>query len=78
MVPRPKRTWKKKGVRMKKRFKKEVEKKLVFGEETFVFHIDEKNIALFESAKEQSEDVYFLIENLEFLRIDYLFGKRGE
>jgi len=60
---------------MRKRFKKEVERVVVFGEETFVFYIDEKNIERFEMVAKESEDIYFLIENLEFLRIDYLFGK---
>lgn len=61
---------------MRKRFKKEVERVVVFGEETFVFYIDEKNIERFEMVKKESEDIYFLIENLEFFRIDYVFGKK--
>ena len=63
---------------MRKRFKKEVERVVVFGEETFVFYIDAKDVRLFNQAKEDSEDIYFLIENLEFFRVDYLFGKEGE
>ena len=49
---------------------------VVFENETYVFIIEEKDVALFESAKEESSDIYFLIENLEFFRVDYLFGKK--
>ena len=37
-----------------------------------VFIIDEKDSELFERAKEQSDDIYFLIENLEFLRVGFV------
>ena len=37
-----------------------------------VFIIDEKDSELFERAKEQSDDIYFLIENLEFLRVSFV------
>ena len=40
--------------------------------ENEVFIIDEKDSELFERAKEQSDDIYFLIENLEFLRVGFV------
>jgi hypothetical protein len=47
-------------MKIKKRFENEV------------FIIDEKDSELFERAKEQSDDIYFLIENLEFLQVDFV------
>lgn len=44
-------------------------RKKYYGE---VFIIDEKDSELFERAKEQSDDIYFLIENLEFLRVGFV------
>lgn len=55
---------------MKKRFKK-----VVFENEYFIFIINEKDNELFNQAKEQSEDIYFLIENLEFLQVDFEISK---
>ena len=40
--------------------------------ENVVFIIDEKDSELFERAKEQSADIYFMIENLEFFRVDFV------
>ncbi len=40
--------------------------------ENVVFIIDEKDSELFERAKEQSDDIYFMIENLEFYRVDFV------
>lgn len=37
-----------------------------------VFIIDEKDSKIFDRAKEQSDDIYFLIENLEFYRVDFV------
>lgn len=37
-----------------------------------VFIIDEKDSELFERAKELSDDIYYLIENLEFFRVDFV------
>ena len=54
--------------------RKEVEKKVVFENEYFIFMINEKDNELFERVKEGSSDIYFLIENLEFFRVDYVFG----
>lgn len=62
-----------KGVRMKKRFKK-----VVFENEYFIFIINEKDNALFENAtKRDLDDVYFLIEILEFLQVDFEILKWG-
>lgn len=62
MAVRPKNAQEKGDVKMKikKRFENEV------------FIIDEKDSELFERAKEQSDDIYFLIENLEFLKVDFV------
>src|SRR5690554_3684360 len=46
-----------------------------------VFIIDEKDSELFDKAKEQSDDIYFLIENLEFYRVDFVIEsdmKKGD
>ena len=37
-----------------------------------VFIIYKKDNELFERAKAQSDDIYFLIEELEFLRVDFV------
>lgn len=37
-----------------------------------VFIIDEKDSELFERAKEQSDDIYFMIENLEFYQVEFI------
>lgn len=62
MAVRPKNAQEKGDVKMKvkKRFENEV------------FIIDEKDSELFERAKDQSDDIYFLIENLEFLQVDFV------
>jgi hypothetical protein len=52
-------------------------KKVAFKNENFIFSINEKDSALFERAKEQSDDIYFMIENLEFLRVDFEIIKWG-
>lgn len=41
-----------------------------YGDEVFI--IDEKDSELFDRAKEQSDDLYFMIENLEFLRVEFV------
>ena len=58
--------------------KKEVKKEVVFENEKYVFFIRVKDNERFEMVKKESEDIYFLIENLEFFRVDYLFGKEWE
>ena len=58
--------------------KKVVEKKVVFENETYVFIIEEKDSKLFENAKENClDDIYFFIENLEFLQVDFEIVKWG-
>lgn len=37
-----------------------------------VFIIDEKDSELFDKVKEQSDDIYFMIENLDFFRVDFV------
>ena len=57
----------------KKRFKK-----VVFENEYFIFIIDEKDNELFNQAKKQCwNDIYFFIENLEFLQVDFEISKWG-
>ena len=57
-----------KGVRMSKKVKKEV----VFENETYVFIIEEKDSKLFENARKNCWlDIYFLIEGLQFLQVDF-------
>lgn len=52
---------------------KKVKKKVVFDNETFVFIINEKDIALFDNAKENCWlDIYFLIEGLQFMQVDFV------
>jgi len=52
---------------MKKRFKK-----VDFENEYFIFIINEKDNELFENAtKRDLKDVYFLIEILEFLEVEF-------
>ena len=70
MVLRPENVEERKEKKMKKRFKK-----VVFENEYFIFIINEKDNELFNQAKEQSEDIYFLIENLEFLQVDFEISK---
>lgn len=58
---------------MKKRFKK-----VIFKDEYFIFIIDEKDNNLFNQAKERCwDDVYFFIENLEFLDVGFDIVKWG-
>lgn len=58
---------------MKKRFKK-----VDFENEYFIFIINEKDNALFENAtKGELDDVYFLIEILEFLQVDFEIFRWG-
>ena len=47
-------------MKVKKRFENEI------------FIIDEKDSELFERAKKLSSDIYYLIENLEFLQVDFV------
>lgn len=53
--------------------RKKIVKKVVFENETYSFIIDEKDIALFENVKETClDDIYFFIEDLEFLQIEFV------
>lgn len=62
-----------KEFKMRKRFKK-----VDFENEYFIFIINEKDNALFENAtKRELDDVYFLIEILEFLQVDFEILKWG-
>ena len=56
-----------KQLKNEKRFKK-----VVFKDEYFIFMIDEKDDKLFNQAKKQCwDDIYFFIENLEFLGVGF-------
>lgn len=58
---------------------KKVEKEVVYDNETIVFIINEKDIALFENAKENCWlDIYFLIEGLEFMQVEFEIAKWEE
>ena len=58
---------------MKKRFKK-----VDFENEYFIFIINEKDNALFENAtKRDLKNVYFLIEILEFLEVEFEIFRWG-